>query len=258
MVAHAFELPSQRPVRKQKEETECSEPSTPDSLRRSRRHSTPILSFTSSPAFSSGPTPAVTPNTDFQELRRGDQLTPQLGRLRLVDYLIKPVQRICKYPLLLDQLKMYSIGDALVGVEEACAAMRAVVSLVDNASMKQAHSVKSALIVSRIAPALHMRPSSPGSSSQEEKPSTLTAEFLGSLGACLLSGALDVVHHPSSRARYLGAFLYVGGYMVMVKVPKGGKVYEPKYWFSLSCFELIDDEDDDGKHMLFQCLVGRF
>ena len=63
----------------------------------------------------------------------------------------------------------------------------------------------------------------------------------------MLGGALDIVQHPSSRARYLGAFLYVGGYMVMVKITKGGKVYEPKYWFSLAGFDLIDDETDDSE-----------
>ena len=139
-------------------------------------------------------------------------------------------------------------------VERACSAMRSVVSLVDDASMKQAHSVKSALIVSRIAPSLPIQaprsasPSSPATPSpSEERPGPLTADFLSSLGACLLGGALDIVQHPSSRARYLGAFLYVGGYMVMVKITKGGKVYEPKYWFSLAGFDLIDDETDDSE-----------
>ncbi|KAH8094906.1 hypothetical protein BXZ70DRAFT_896404, partial [Cristinia sonorae] len=250
LVAHAFELSAQRPLRKAKEDVESGEhPSTPDSVKRARRHSTPVQS---SPLLSSDPIPPGLLDAHRRKRSGEDlQLTSQIGRLKFADYLIKPVQRICKYPLLLDQLKSNAADNSADGVERACAAMRSVVSLVDNASMRQAHTVKSALIVSRmspwlpIAPPRSSSPSHPASSPVEERPS-LTVEFLTSLGACLLGGALDIVQHPSSRARYLGTFLYVGGYMVMVKVTKGGKVYEPKYWFSLAGFELVDSEVDDA------------
>ncbi|CCM02330.1 uncharacterized protein FIBRA_04422 [Fibroporia radiculosa] len=209
----------------------------------------------------------------------------QATRLKLLDYLIKPVQRICKYPLLLDQLKnkrarTQSAGavtlrqslQAGVGmgesraeigqdaVERASEAMRLVVSLVNRASEVQAHIVRSALIASRIA--FTHSPSSSASShghghssSPSSRAQSLTPEFVASLGPCHLTGALDVVHHPSAlhppgsgalRAKYFGAFLYVGGYLVLVKIPRNGKTYEPRYWFSLLGFDMLDLDDDDS------------
>ncbi|THH28410.1 hypothetical protein EUX98_g5771 [Antrodiella citrinella] len=250
LVAHAFELPAH--PQSAMDDPEAGDQSS-ESLKRARRHSTPILTAAPPSSF----TMSARPPTEYAETRKrkrsGDSpFTSQVGRLKFMDFMIKPVQRICKYPLLLDQLKSSCADDAVGAVDRACTDMRSVVGLVDMASMKQAHSVKSALIVSRIAPSLPAQPprsaspSSPAILGAEERPSSLTAEFLTSLGACLLSGALDIVQHPSSRARYLGSFLYVGGYMVMVKITKGGKVYEPKYWFSLSGFELIEDEEEDA------------
>ncbi|KAH9948767.1 hypothetical protein B0H21DRAFT_689481 [Amylocystis lapponica] len=193
----------------------------------------------------------------------------QATRLKFLDYLIKPVQRICKYPLLLDQLRRsrvrvpsdttehegdMAVEEAMDVVESASEAMRLVVSLVDRASETQAHNVKSLLIASRMASA----PSPPGSIGHGSTPSSrpisphagsqgLTPDFIASLGPCHLVGALDVVRHPSPlyapsggtlRAKYLGAFLYMGGYLVLAKVTKGGRVYEPRYWFSLVGFDL--------------------
>lgn len=81
----------------------------------------------------------------------------------------------------------------------------------------------------------------------------VTTDFVKSLGDCLLAGSLDVVHHhhilhPVStpvRVRYLGAFLYLGGYLLLVKVDKA-KVYRIKHWFSLASFELVDIPQDTG------------
>ncbi|CAL1700187.1 unnamed protein product [Somion occarium] len=222
LVAHALESP------------ELPSQYSSESLRKKRRHSTPSLS-------TPPPLTYVNKSEPIHERtrQRTDGSHSQLGRLKFLDYLIKPVQRICKYPLLLDLLKTKGPRTSVGGsdtIESACAAMRNVCGLVDDASMKQAHSIKSALIVSRIM-----------SSQHEGKPSTLSSEFLTSLGACLIAGALDVVHHTSSsRARYLGGFLYVGGYLVLVKIPKSGKVYEPRYWFSLAGFDVIDVEEDDA------------
>lgn len=178
----------------------------------------------------------------------------QAGRLKFLDYLIKPVQRLCKYPLLLEQLRVkrkthgatvWDVGP----VDVALDAMRKVVARVDRASERQTHRLKSALIASRLVPNGPTSPTSEGHG-LDAKMVHLTPEFMGSLGVCLLAGALDVVYPQAGgglRVKYLAAFLYIGGYLVLAKVPKGGKGYEPRHWFSLSGFELFDEEEDDGK-----------
>ncbi|KAF9464392.1 hypothetical protein BDZ94DRAFT_1321048 [Collybia nuda] len=189
-----------------------------------------------------------------QEIRK-DKSPP---RLAFVDYMIKPVQRICKYPLVLDQLKpgktvqtllpLHLRSDVDVIVDSAAQAMRHVASSVDEARHRQDVAIQSALIISRITL------NTPTNSSPTQSPfQPLTLEFLQSLGTCLLAGSLDVMHYPSAKpsgtsninAKYFGAFLYLGGYLILVKVSKS-KVYEPKHWFSLNDFDISDIEEDDA------------
>lgn len=181
-------------------------------------------------------------------------------RIAFADYLIKPIQRICKYPLLLDQLLPSKTlramlqtspegrSDVHVVVESAAQAMRHVATSVDEARHRQDIVTQSSLIFSRISRGLVS--TSPSPSVQ-----MLTQGFLSSLGTCVLSGSLDVMHyHPTRplgqttniKAKYLGAFLYSGGYLILVKVCKGKK-YVPRHWFSLIDFEISDVEDDGGK-----------
>ena len=186
-------------------------------------------------------------------------------RIAFADYLIKPIQRICKYPLLLDQLlpskalhqlQTSSEGrpDIHVVVESAAQAMRHVATLVDEARHRQDIATQSSHIFSRISLGL-------ASTSALPLPLTqiITQDFLSSLGTCLLSGSLDVMHyHPTRplgqtsniKAKYLGAFLYSGGYLILVKVCKGRK-YVPRHWFSLIDFEVSDVEDDGGEFHIF-------
>ncbi|KAF9534700.1 hypothetical protein CPB83DRAFT_888675 [Crepidotus variabilis] len=189
-------------------------------------------------------------------------------RIAFADYLIKPIQRICKYPLLLDQLlpskTIRSLSastrhegfaedrarvDVEVVVESAAQAMRHVATLVDEARRKQDIAVQSGLILSRICAGLHLQLTSASPSAL-----AITSEFLSSLGTCLLSGSLDVMHYSPDRplgftsnikAKYLGAFLYSGAYLILVRVSKGKK-YEPRHWFSLVDFEVTDVEDDSA------------
>ncbi|KAG5648921.1 hypothetical protein DXG03_000270 [Asterophora parasitica] len=180
-------------------------------------------------------------------------------RLAFIDYMIKPVQRICKYPLVLDQLRRgksvrallppHLRADADVIVESATQAMKHVASAVDEARHRQDVAIQSALIASRIS---LPGPTMSQMTSLYSAFQTLTHTFLSSLGTCLLAGSLDVIHDHAGKpsgsnitAKYLGAFLYLGGYLILAKVSKG-KVYEPKHWFSLADFDICDVDEADA------------
>jgi len=185
-------------------------------------------------------------------------------RLLFTDYLIKPVQRICKYPLLLRQLMPRSPciepGDATVAIRDAIQVMRDVASSVDEARRKREAMTKSSLIISRFVlppPSPSLNQSSPVSSASPLL--VLTPAFLLSLGPCLLSGSLDVMYHTPRQsfgqlqtitAKYLGIFLYSGGYLILSKVLKG-KRYEPRHWFSLANFEITGADSDEGPFLAY-------
>jgi len=203
----------------------------------------------------------------------------QTPRLEFMDHMIKPIQRICKYHLLLDQLKsrvpshthsqqwteggsdhsrhnpgagvditfdpaeLFSAGQTESLVSHACEAMREVVTSVNDDRRKHEDRWKALLIASRTLP-------SPVASSSSPHPQ-LTSEFLMTLGNCLMGGALDVIYYrPTTstitKAKYLGAFLYEQGYLALVKVGKG-KTYEPQHWFSLKDFDVLNLNDEDGE-----------
>ncbi|KAK1229535.1 hypothetical protein PQX77_007423 [Marasmius sp. AFHP31] len=202
----------------------------------------------------------------------GTQSAPARGsRLFFMDYLIKPVQRICKYPLLLDQLKTgrsqrkTSSGPSTVPLnvdvvaESAALAMRHVAGEVDEARRRHDVAARSLLIISRISV------SAISTSISSQPLQVLTSSFLSSLGTCLFAGSLDVIHNRSTKhstnmtsinVKYLGAFLYAGGYLILVKVLKG-KIYEPRHWFRLSEFQITDPDEIEGWPLLRASIDGR-
>lgn len=155
-----------------------------------------------------------------------------------------PIQRVCRYPLLLaallgaaetpfptdsnpfERVGSYDVG---VDVERALGAMRGVAEEADEARRQTEAEIKTATIISRLEP--HQ---------------VLTPAFIPTLGPCRLIGSLDVLHHhptiaplsPPVKVKYLAAFLYKG-YLVLAKVKKG-KMYEAKHFLPLEVFELID------------------
>ncbi|KAI6047453.1 hypothetical protein EDC04DRAFT_2623368 [Pisolithus marmoratus] len=194
-----------------------------------------------------------TPNISASESGHSANATGiRRPRLLFVDYLIKPVQRICKYPLLLGQLQLATpdpergIGPCHEVIERAAHVMRTVTSSVDEARRQQELAVKTSLIVSRICQGASACTTNPCSQ-------PLTPGFLLSLGCCQTAGSLDVIHYHGSnlgnqgtvKAKYLGAFLFTGGFLVLAKVAKP-KAYEPKHWFSLKGFELADSNTDEA------------
>ena len=140
------------------------------------------------------------------------------SRLHFRDFLIMPIQRICRYPLLLHSLLISSAStpperayerpilsgsekdltsssgspsgsatgsrrpstdfDVGVDVERALGAMRSVAEEADEARRLQEAEIKSATVLERLE--LH---------------TVLTPTFLRSLGTCRLIGSLDVLHH---------------------------------------------------------------
>ncbi|KDQ15407.1 hypothetical protein BOTBODRAFT_173897 [Botryobasidium botryosum FD-172 SS1] len=153
-------------------------------------------------------------------------------KLAFQEYLIKPIQRLCQYPLLLGQLLGKDDGSQTSKVvEEAVGAMKSVVSQVNGAKARKENLAKSASVVDRM------------------DHSVLDAACLNSLGGLVLCGALDVVHHHPSHAplttpikvRYMGVFIFPS-FILFAKVKKG-KIYEPRYWFQLENADIIDVND---------------
>ncbi|KAH9049117.1 hypothetical protein EDB84DRAFT_1454180 [Lactarius hengduanensis] len=151
-------------------------------------------------------------------------------RLQFTDYLIKPVQRICKYPLLLGALtferRPQAPTEADAVVMDAKQSMMGVATLVDNANLSHLQLQQTSRISARLsAPA-----------------AVLT--FIRTLSTCVLAGSLDVVRAPSLKAKYFAAFLYDGGFLALAKVNRGPR-YELRHWFSLEGFELNDANNDE-------------
>lgn len=159
-----------------------------------------------------------------------------------------PIQRVCRYPLLLAALlgaadtptPLSERGSFLdpaadgefdvgVDIERALGAMRGVAEEADDARRQKESEIKTATVLARL-----------------EAHQVITPTFVHSLGPCRLIGSLDVLHHhptlapllPPVKVKYLAAFLY-RGYLVLAKVKKG-KVYEAKHFLPLEVFEMID------------------
>ena len=174
---------------------------------------------------------AVTSSKDTKKENVAER-DPRL-RLQFEDYLIKPVQRICKYPLLLGTLthkrrfRAHNGADAIV--MDAKQAMMDAAALVDSANFSHLQLQQTSRISARLS-----------------APAPVLA-FIRSLSPCTLAGSLDVVRVPALKAKYLAAFLYEGGFLALAKVNRGPR-YELRYWFSLEGFEVSDTADNNREY----------
>ena len=169
-------------------------------------------------------------NTSASEIDHSESGTRR-PRLVFIDYLIKPVQRICRYPLLFHHFLSFSPPDHHIA-DRALHAMHAVASAVDDARGRQELSVKSNLIVSRLCQGISM---SIANASRPYHAQPLTPGFLSSLGLCLTTGSLDIIlYHRSTlgksntvTAKYLAAFLFPGEFLIFAKVLKASSSTQP-------------------------------
>ncbi|PWN94190.1 Dbl homology domain-containing protein [Acaromyces ingoldii] len=160
------------------------------------------------------------------------------GRLHFADYLIKPIQRLCLYPLVLNSLLKYTSTDELAtrhAIEAAAVAMKKVADSVDDASKQRQREIVSELISTRVEPQ-----------------QSITQTFLRSLGIPDLAGTVDVLHHNESirpllsplRFEHRGIVLW-SGWLLIVKVRKTQQL-EPRFWFPLAGVKVSHSEDPDA------------
>ncbi|PKI83585.1 hypothetical protein MVES_002706 [Malassezia vespertilionis] len=159
-------------------------------------------------------------------LETGVPVTPRtLAQRRLLfrDFFIKPIQRVCLYPIILETLHKNS---PLVGQKElqyTIEQMRNVTLAVDQASKIRESMLLTEMIASRLNFCTIFSPS-----------------LLASLGECKMAGSLDVLHHHRTLTplsiplplKYYGCFLFAD-FVMMVKVRKS-HTYEARFWFPLA------------------------
>lgn len=186
-----------------------------------------------------------TPHATLRDILAGAPAQPTRTRLRFKDILITPIQRVCRYPLLLASLsadvsRELPQSEVVAEVEKAQNVMRAVAENADEARKRKEVELKSNLIAERM-----------------ENNAALTADFVRRLGHCRFVGTLETLyHHPtiapldsSARVRYLAAFLY-RGYLILSKVRRG-KVFDPYHYIPLEVFEIVDLTEGEF------CVTGR-
>ncbi|KAI8073880.1 hypothetical protein BC940DRAFT_343456 [Gongronella butleri] len=170
-----------------------------------------------------------------------DALDPAAKPLRFEDYLIKPVQRICRYQLLLKEILRYTAKDTAEHRRLDCALgmMQAIVSGIDRRKYHRDNSERTRLFLDRL----------------DVQDGRLAKDVLMQLGNLIIAGPLDVAYsslgHMSSsppRPKYLGCFVF-DTYLLLVR-PKKVTAYVPKYWFPLGNVELDDlpDVNDQANH----------
>ncbi|KAJ1978836.1 hypothetical protein H4R34_003059, partial [Dimargaris verticillata] len=153
------------------------------------------------------------------------QPTSYCARLGLLDYLMKPIQRLCLYPLLLKEMaKPFSApSKARQLLQRAQAIVQSLTRDINEAKRQHELEYQTSLFTERL-----------------DATAALPASLFHKLGGIVLAGALETVlydAHPP-RVRYYGCVLFAD-FMVLVKV-KNATTYEPKHWFPLTAVMLLD------------------
>ncbi|KAI8991797.1 hypothetical protein BDF20DRAFT_909527 [Mycotypha africana] len=172
--------------------------------------------------------------------RQGEQKQSyyeQQKKLHFEDYLIKPVQRICRYQLLIKEIMKYipprcteyNLWKTLLDK------MHEIVTEIDELKYQRELKERTDRFIQRLSGDWR-----------------LTKNHVAELGNIILAGAIEVTYsaigQTFSKPKYLGCFIF-STYMIMVK-PKKVTYYEPKYWFPLcsATFENLEDIEGQREH----------
>lgn len=172
------------------------------------------------------------------------------SRLMLRDLLILPVQRVCRYPMMLsafasvtepmlEVVSSHSSKSSLSKIEQARILMASIAAKANDANNRSLIVASTTLLFKRLL----------------EHP-VLTRPFLDSLGLCNLAGTVEVVYHHSVLAplvspvkvRYFGAFLF-RGYLILAKI-KRANIYEIRHYLPLEVCDLTDIKEGFLPHSI--------
>ncbi|KAI8388809.1 uncharacterized protein BYT42DRAFT_561317 [Radiomyces spectabilis] len=155
-------------------------------------------------------------------------------RLHFEDYLIKPVQRICRYQLLLKEIIHHTPEDAdeREPLDQALEIMQSIVAEIDERKHIRDTTLRTDRFIQRL-----------------DGDWRLNKHHVSQLGNILLAGALEVTYtalgQSVAKPRYLGCFVFPT-YVILVR-PKKVTIYEPKHWFPLRQAELEDIPTSEGQ-----------
>ncbi|KAJ2700220.1 hypothetical protein H4218_002134 [Coemansia sp. IMI 209128] len=149
-------------------------------------------------------------------------------RLGLRDFLIKPVQRICKYPLFLKDLAKHTSqgaeATAYAELNVALALIRSVCEAIDQEQQRNDSLRLRQAVLSNYSDNIE-----------------LPLNLVSKLGNIVLSGPLRVVSYSSrgsNTPNVLGCVLFRRFFIVLK--PKRSAMLLPQFWFPLHTMQLVD------------------
>ncbi|GAN04811.1 phosphatidylinositol 3,4,5-trisphosphate-dependent Rac exchanger 1 protein-like [Mucor ambiguus] len=158
----------------------------------------------------------------------------QAKKLHFEDYLIKPVQRICRYQLLIKEIIRYtSPHTAEYDLwNSVLAEMQDIVGEIDDLKFQREMKERTDRFIERL-----------------DGDWRISKRHVSQLGNLLLAGAIEITYsalgQSVSKPRYLGCFIFQT-YIIMVR-PKKVTSYEPKHWFPLRMADFEDLGDIEGQ-----------
>jgi hypothetical protein len=170
-------------------------------------------------------------------------LRGMIWRLKMDEFAIKPIQRVCHYPLLFDQLLRVSTDSEETSLlQKTIAMLKCITERVNDAKRKREIEVKTNLVRSRL-----------------EYPQDFNTGVIEHLGDLKLCGSLQLLYlnKPQHsvvkdlKIKYIGGFLFKES-LVVCKIRKN-KIYEVRHSIPLRIFALKDLKSDGEFFLALVC-----